>query len=118
MRALVRRRSFCPIIPAGPRQQRISFALSLAAILLVAAFATHSYNQRTDIRDAQVAGCARAVADRLADVERDEEIATLGSDNPQIRTARIRTRIAEVRERLVSCADSYPAPSPVPFVGG
>lgn len=104
---------------------------AFAAVLVLSALVfAQSYQGRMELRDAQVAGCERARADRIEGMTRDRDLADFAASAAHARRAtgqphvadrydliaeRSIARIARTRVRIVDCARAYPAPSPLPF---
>lgn len=98
------------------RRHRLRIALALAVALLMGAGCSQSYLGRVQLRDSQVAGCYRAVADRTDDVSRDADIGRLAQVAGVAVSAGPRSAQAAARRR-VRCEAEYPSPSLWPWKG-
>jgi hypothetical protein len=97
------------------RRYRIRIAVTVAVAMGATGAWTKIYLDRADDRGSFVAGCDRAVAQRINDIAQDDDIA-IRVDDP-IALMRIRARQGRTRSLIVNCRDVYPAPSPWPWKG-
>ena len=90
---------------------RTHACLALAMVLLVAAFWWQGHPAAQQVRDAQVQGCLRVIADRQDAIERDTDISDLAFGTPHVeQRAEDRIRRLEPRARI-RCESEFPEPS-------